>query len=174
MLPDTPPPPLLSPSLLKEFYSSCGGRGKSLFRRLHSVLWEHLWGKSRLDALSIVYGLSVVLPALSVVSLAEFFLMCRLWTLSDGGKLVIDSRSLGLSDSGRHQLVALHKAGIIDKTFFHPLHPDLIRYRSSHKVFILWTAEGRRLFRQIVRRVGDHARSDDYHQSQYAIKKGWS
>jgi hypothetical protein len=162
----------LSPSLLSSFLS-LGAGARRLFLKLYRSIWLHLLPFSRLEVFCYVYALPSLLGSLSpAVSVHSFLVLSRLWFLSGGGACSVDSRALGLKSHEVKQASQLVKAGLISRSYFDPLHPHLVAYRSMQLVFISFTPAGIHFFTLVLKKLRNSAGDELLNYMRYQHKKG--
>ena len=162
----------LSSSLLSSFLS-LGAGARKLFLKLYRSIWLYLVPFSRLEVFSYIYALPSLLGSLSPsITVHCWLVLSRLWFLSGGGAQSVDSRALGLKSHEVKHASQLVKAGLISRSYFDPLHPHLIAYRSMQLVFISFTPAGIHFFTLVLKKLRHHAGDELLHYMRYQHKKG--
>lgn len=158
LAPDPVLPPTLSPSLVTQFKALPGG-GRSLFKRLYFGLWRYLWPVSRLDQIALAYPAAVILAQVNLPP-SRFWMLCRLWVLSSGGKIAVNSRHYPFDKHHRQYIADNIKLGYLVRTSFDPAHPHAVRPSHIQRTWISFTPAGVRFFKSVVQRINDYARKD--------------
>lgn len=156
---DPPDPPsllTLSPSLLTTFNTLRGGQ-RPVFRRLFIAVWHYLWPISKLDG---VLFCAMLPKCLGEVRPHQFFMLCRLYLLSDQGRQTIDRRNLVLRAGDLDFINQLKHLGFIRRTTFDPLAPHLITHRCNAPIFISFTPAGIAFVRGALKRISTAVRDD--------------
>jgi hypothetical protein len=169
----TNPPALgtLSPSLLSSFLL-LGAGARKLFIKLYSSVWAHLVPISRIDAGAYLFGLSLLLSNLTPsMSVHCFLMLCRFWLLSLAGSRSVDVRALGLKSHEVKQVSILVRAGILSRSYFDPLHPHLIAYRSRQLVFISFTPAGITYIKLVLHSLQRQSQDEIFSYMNYQHKK---
>ena len=169
--PDPPSLDILSPSsspsssLMKAFVSS---HNTIVFRRMFKALWRYLWPVSRVAAISHSYAVKAVLKKMQpVLTISHFYILGRLYLVSAGGSLTIDSRRIKLRSYESVCITDLCRHKLMHRTCFDPLHARLSSHRSTQKVFVSFTPAGIAFYRGVLRRVREYVMHDAMSYQQH-------
>ena len=161
----TPSPPTLSsisPTLLTTFGSISGG-GQRVFRTVFLALWRWLWPISRLDPMILAYLLPAALDQVEPnITLHQWFILSKLYFLSSGGAVAVNSHTYRFTSRERHVIPRLMDHGLIIRTTFNPADPYAIKPRSIQKTYISFTAVGVRYYKLVVKEVHRISHKDIY------------
>ncbi len=162
-VPPAPNLPILSPSLLTVFGSISGGAERRLFKRLYIAVWHYLWPIRRMDEVSQAYTLPGALGSLKPsVSVYQWFLLSRLWVLSGGGAVAIDSRNHTFTSTERNMIANLIDHRLLIRTTFDPLAPHAVKPSHIVKTFISFTPLGVQFYRVVVKGCNKRLMNDLY------------
>lgn len=160
--PSPPSLPSLSPTLLSQFQSLPGG-GRVLFKTVFHALWRWLWPLSRVDAVALAYAIPSLLDKMNPrLSALQFFMLCRLITLSGGGSSAVNTLDRPFNDAEGKHLIRLSQLGFIVRTSFDPAHPHRVRPSHITKTYISLTPSGISFYKLVVYRTRKAVNDDLY------------
>ena len=145
---------------------------KKLFRRIFLKVWRYLLPVTELDKISysyVVYS-GALAKHFNLVPL-DFYVLCRLWVLSRGGKDTMDSRYLKGNSRVRLSIFKLASRGIISRSFYHPLHPHEIKYRSNRHVFLYFSEYGIKFYNDVLKYINKCVINDFRELAEYSANK---
>ena len=141
-------PPSLPVSLLT-LYSGLNSRSRKLFNKVFVYLWGVLVPRSRRYDVLHLYWLVEKVRKDNNLTVSDLAVLSYLYQVTEGGKLIVDSRRLHSSTSLRYCyqvlsviLIKLRKAGYLVRTSRDHTLPYLQRSVSQQKVFIQLTGSG--------------------------------
>jgi hypothetical protein len=158
LAPDPVLPPSLSPALLSQFSALSGG-GRSMFKRLYFALWRYLWPISRLDQIALAYPAPLILAQANLLP-SDYWLLCRLWVLSSGGRIAVNSRYYPFTKVHRQIIADNIKRGYLVRTSFDPANPHAVRPSHIQRTWISFTPSGVRSFKSLLEQINNYARKD--------------
>ena len=116
--PDPPTLLTLSPTLLRKFTTLSGGDVRT-FKQVFIALWRWLWPISRLESISLVYNLPVVLGSLSPrLSVYQWFTLSKLYLLTSGGGGAVNTRNYQFRPMEGQHITQLMRLGVVVRTSF--------------------------------------------------------
>jgi hypothetical protein len=169
---NTPAPPELyelDPSI-KNIYIKLEGKKINLFKILYKAIWNYLFPFSMLDGIALIYPIIKVLEETEPkVGLYHWFIMCKLWFLTKGGTVTIDSRNHNICHQERIRIHTLKDLGFFSRQTFDAVYPHR---NCMQKTFILFTPAGIAFFKRVLRKVNKAALEDNMN-AVYKEEKGF-
>ncbi len=155
--------PVLSPQLHIKYNTLSGAVERRLFKSIYIAVWHYLWPVRRFDEVAQAYPLPGALDSLKpAVKLAQWFILSKLWMLSNSGAVAVDSRNHSFSRTESNYIGRLQAIGLLIRTSFDPAHPYAVKPIYIVKTYISFTPAGVHYYRGVVKKCNTMMMADLY------------